>query len=340
MKHFNAFPHPAVSARAGAYPRERESPEGHKNDPSLAKDTKNDHWDFISVNNCLMWMSNNGRMSHNPLSRFRLRMAQRQRKVRHLHRRHHLGRPRPGCRVGGATYNAGSSGWKHHPDGTWHRIPMIRHRIYKIRKVDPDQRSCRTQPDSRVQMRDSTTISGPLQFGAPWKDKNKNGIYEPDFNEFLEVGYDSCLSDTPMLPGDETLYGLFPTISIRVAVRDLYGSQPIGIEVHTLVWAYSQTGPLRTWCSRNTPLSTRAQRSDRRIFLEVVRSRSRRCHRRFRRHRHHAQPGLCIQRSCQGRESTVFLRQPVTTFFQGPIVPKRRATRPCGTSAIVRVSRT
>ena len=49
-------------------PAYAERPEGEKKDPTLAKETKNDQWDFISVNTCLMWLSNNGRMAHNPLS--------------------------------------------------------------------------------------------------------------------------------------------------------------------------------------------------------------------------------------------------------------------------------
>lgn len=226
-----------------AAPAFAESPEGHENDPKLAKDTRNDQWDFISVNNCLMWLSNNGRMAHNPLSDgsgFEWPNGS----AKYAIFTDGIiwgGRVQGEIRVGGATYNAGLQAGHILPDGTASDPNDPANRIYKIRKVDAAG-LLELSPALQTQMR-LDYEEWPVAVGAPWVDKNRNGIFEPDFTEFLEVGYDSCFSDTPMLPGDETLYLISNDLDSR-RVRDLYGSNFIGLEVHTLVWAYSQTGPL------------------------------------------------------------------------------------------------
>ncbi|MFZ1730801.1 MAG: T9SS type A sorting domain-containing protein [Bacteroidota bacterium] len=223
-----------------------ESPEGEKKDPSLSKDTKNDQWDFISVNNCLMWLSNNGRMSHNPLSDGSgFEWPNGSAKYAIFTDGIIWGGLVDGVvQVGGATYNAGLQAGPILGNGEASDPNDPANRIYKIRKVDVAGLAelAVKYPAYAAQMRIDYE-EWPIALGAPWVDKNHNGIYEPDFTEFLEVGYDACLSDTPMLPGDETLWLVSNDKDPR-RVRDLYGSQPIGIELHTLVWAYSQTGPL------------------------------------------------------------------------------------------------
>ncbi len=220
-----------------------ESPERGEKDPSLSKDTKNDQWDFISVNNCLMWLSNNGRMAHNPLSDgsgFEWPNGS----AKYVIFTDGIvwgGVVQGDIRVGGATYNAGLAAGPISPDGTQSDPNDPANRIFKIRKVDA-RGLADLEAAFQVQMR-TDYEEWPIQLGAPWVDKNGNGIYEPDFDEFLEVGYADCLSDTPMLPGDETLWFVSNDLDPR-RVRDLYGSPSIGLELHTLVWAYSQTGPL------------------------------------------------------------------------------------------------
>ncbi len=223
------------------------SPEGEKKkDPSLAKETKNDHWDFISVNNCLMWMSNNGRMSHNVgsgSSGFEWPTGS----AKYAIFTDGIiwgGRFSGEIRVGGATYNPGMQAGNIKPDGTQSDPNDPLHRLFKIRKVDPNQWAdlAISNPIYYGQMK-LDYDQWPVQFGAPWVDKNGNGVYEPDFQEFLDSGYVNCLSDTPLLPGDETIWFVSNDLDKRRTVN-LYGVNPIGIELHTLVWAYSQTGPL------------------------------------------------------------------------------------------------
>mgnify|MGYP002277268603 FL=1 len=227
-------------------PVRAESPEGAKKDGSLAKVTKNDQWDFISVNNCLMWLSNNGRMAHNPLSDgsgFEWPNGS----AKYVIFTDGIiwgGLVEGEVRVGGATYNAGMAAGPIKADGTASDPNDPLNRIFKIRKVDQAgyEQLQLDEPAYSAQMVEDYE-EWPTQLGAPWVDKNGNGVYEPDFAEFIAVGYDDCLSDTPLLPGDETIYFISNDLDSR-RVRDLYGSTPIGIELHTLVWAYSQTGPL------------------------------------------------------------------------------------------------
>ncbi|MDT8323502.1 MAG: hypothetical protein RRA94_05280, partial [Bacteroidota bacterium] len=51
----------AVPVQAGEH-------EGDKDKGRLQKTATNDLYDFISINNILMWISNNGSTSHNPQS--------------------------------------------------------------------------------------------------------------------------------------------------------------------------------------------------------------------------------------------------------------------------------
>jgi len=223
------------------------SPEGEKKqDPALAKEMRNDHWDFININNCLMWMSNNGRMAHNPLSDgsgFEWPAGS----AKYVIFTDGIvwgGRVQGELRVGGATYNAGLQAGNITGIGSAAEPNDPIHRIFKIRKMDLDEYEdlLNTDPVFYEQVKKDYE-EWPVQYGAPWVDKNGNGRFEPDFEEFILRGYDSCLSDTPLLQGDETIWFVSNDLDPR-RTRDLYGTAPIGIELHTYVWAYKQTGPL------------------------------------------------------------------------------------------------
>ncbi len=65
--------------------------------------------------------------------------------------------------------------------------------------------------------------------GAPFTDKNNDGIYEPDV-------------DIPGVPGaDQTIYYVANDEDPNLGAG-LYGSPPLGIEVHVTIWAYAQQG--------------------------------------------------------------------------------------------------
>jgi hypothetical protein len=214
---------------------------------SLAKTASNDLWDFISVNSMLMWMSNNGKMAHNPLSD-QSGLEWPKRSAKYVIFTDGIvwgGKVQGQKRVGGATYNAGLQAGPIKPDGSAADVSDPRYRIFKIRKVDNLSFQLLTAAEQERLRKDFMEWPAgpyPQGSGAPWVDKNNNGIYEPNFDDWLLSG-DNTASDLPYLPGDETLWFVSNDLD-RARTQNLYGSVPIGLELHTLVWAYDRVGPL------------------------------------------------------------------------------------------------
>ncbi|MBI5645995.1 MAG: T9SS type A sorting domain-containing protein [Ignavibacteriae bacterium] len=223
-----------------------ENPEGPQKG-GLSKTLSNDQWDFISVNNILMWMSNNGRMSHNPLSD-QSGCEWPKRSAKYVIFTDGIiwgGKIQGQRRVGGATYNAGLQAGPILPDGKAADPSDPRYRIFKIQRVNAEQFAALSAADQQRLQKDFVEWPAgppPGGSGAPWRDRNGNGIYEPNFTDWLQYG-DSTRSDIPLLPGDENIWFVSNDLDSRRTVN-LYGSPPIGIELHTLVWAYKRTGPL------------------------------------------------------------------------------------------------
>lgn len=74
--------------------------------------------------------------------------------------------------------------------------------------------------------------NGPdMDLGAPFKDVNNDGKYEPDI-------------DIPGVPGaDQTIFYVANDMN-KDATEFLYGTDPLGLEIHVTMWAYAQQGPL------------------------------------------------------------------------------------------------
>ncbi len=67
--------------------------------------------------------------------------------------------------------------------------------------------------------------------GAPFTDVNKDGVYEPNI-------------DIPGVPGaDQTIFYVANDLDTTLT-SGLYGSNPIGIELHATYWAYKSGGAL------------------------------------------------------------------------------------------------
>jgi hypothetical protein len=67
--------------------------------------------------------------------------------------------------------------------------------------------------------------------GAPFKDVNNDGKYEPG-------------TDIPGVPGaDQTIYYVANDLN-SIQTNSLYGAQPFGLELHATFWAYAQSGAL------------------------------------------------------------------------------------------------
>jgi len=219
-----------------------ENPEGDKKKGTLQKTLSNDQWDFISVNNILMWMSNNGKMAHNPLSD-QSGLEWPKQSAKYVIFTDGIiwgGKIQGQTRVGGATYNAGMQAGHILPNGDAADPSDPRHRIFKIQRTDASQFSA--LPAVEQERLRADFVEWPTDLGAPWVDRNGNGVYEPDFDDWVAVG-DNTAADIPFLPGDENLWFVSNDKDSR-RTTNLYGSPPIGIELQTLVWAYKRTGPL------------------------------------------------------------------------------------------------
>jgi len=71
----------------------------------------------------------------------------------------------------------------------------------------------------------------PVEYGAPWQDINKNGLFERGI-------------DTPKFLGDEVLFHVSNDLDPEVT-KNVYGSPPIGLEFKVTVWAHNTSDFLR-----------------------------------------------------------------------------------------------
>ena len=70
----------------------------------------------------------------------------------------------------------------------------------------------------------------PTGIGAPYYDLNDNGVYEPE------------LGETPGIANADQVVWFVITDANPSTTRDLYGTDPIGIEQQMTLWAYNQPG--------------------------------------------------------------------------------------------------
>lgn len=68
----------------------------------------------------------------------------------------------------------------------------------------------------------------PTEIGAPYYDLNNNGVYEPE------------LGETPGIASADQVVWFVVTDANQTTTRDLYGTDPIGIEIQMTLWAYNQ----------------------------------------------------------------------------------------------------
>ncbi|MFZ1728968.1 MAG: choice-of-anchor X domain-containing protein [Bacteroidota bacterium] len=199
-----------------------------------AGEMNNDQWDFISTNRMLQWVSNNGRVSHDPLSDGAgLEWPAGSGKYLVFTEGMVYGAKIQGeVRVGGATYIGGLQAGSIRPDGQADDPNAPWNRIFRAHCFDAGWWSGQS-PASQAQIL-ADLMEWPVQFGAPFLDINGNGVYEPDSVAWQHGG----VCDIPRIPGDEALWYVSNDLNPR-RVRDLYGSNPMGMEIQTMVWASS-----------------------------------------------------------------------------------------------------
>ncbi|MCJ7555048.1 MAG: hypothetical protein MUO34_14340, partial [Ignavibacteriaceae bacterium] len=197
---------------------------------SINKTTTNDHYNYIAVNQCMMWVSNNGDGSHDP-------------------RTDGNGFYWPGgedaiksaifedgliwggivdtqIRVNGNTYRQGLQAGKILEDGTPDDPSLEKYRVYKLYKYWPQ-----LPPGPKRDQYEKDYNEWPVEDGAPWIDINGDGVFTRRI-------------DQPQLIGDETLWYISNDMdsSRSIFVDSSYmpcSSIPIGLEIQTTVYGFN-----------------------------------------------------------------------------------------------------
>jgi hypothetical protein len=159
--------------------------------------------------------------------------------------------------VGGQTYNVGTQqGWITEA-GTAVSKDNERARIYKIRAdwstvTAPQvaQEAAEIQQITLGEVTDAMTDDliaqyavdwkeWPTDLGAPFVDQNENGIYEPVLDA---DGAPTLDGDYPGIANaDQVLWYVVNDLD-EAAVKDLYGADPMGVELQITMWGYAQPG--------------------------------------------------------------------------------------------------
>ncbi|MFC2133494.1 T9SS type A sorting domain-containing protein [Bacteroidota bacterium] len=140
-------------------------------------------------------------------------------------------------RVGGAHLGSGLTPGKILNDGSAQDSYHNSVRAYRVR---PDYKNCSLHSEvndglgTEDEIRNKYELDWnewPANDSAPFDDKNKNGLYEPDI-------------DIPGIPGaDQTIWYVANDFDEQTT-KEYLGSLPMGMEVQVTVWGYNYPGPL------------------------------------------------------------------------------------------------
>jgi len=93
----------------------------------------------------------------------------------------------------------------------------------------------------------------PVDLGAPFIDRNGNGVYDPPppfsatftVDSLIAGGYDEpgLAGADPNSPANQVLWTVYNDLD-REQCLQLQGSEPVGLELQTTVWGYKRTDPL------------------------------------------------------------------------------------------------
>lgn len=140
-------------------------------------------------------------------------------------------------RSGGSCYETGLKPGKILPNGKSEDPLSSSVRAFRVR---PDYKTGDLSTEIKDENKDQQTIFNqyekdwnewPASKGAPFKDVNANGIYEP-------------MIDIPGVSGaDQTIWFVANDLDSN-QTKKLFGALPMGIEMQTTVWAYKDLVPL------------------------------------------------------------------------------------------------
>jgi len=205
------------------------SPSDKEKTKRVSKVTTNDNSNAIDINQCYMWVANNGMGSHDPrtdASGFYW-PGGREATITAIFEDGLIWGAKIGreIRVNGSTYRYGLQAGKILPDGTADDPSNSRYRIFKIRK---GWESLPPGPERDALEKDYN--EWPMQDGAPYVDVDGNGQYTPGV-------------DRPDFVGDQVLWCVSNDMDASRSTYT-YGTLPMGLEQQMTVFAFNRTGDL------------------------------------------------------------------------------------------------
>jgi hypothetical protein len=158
----------------------------------------------------------------------------------------------PQVRVGGSGHRSALQPGSILPGGSPEDPNLAHVRIYRVR---PDYRTADLSAEIADEKKSATDIRAqyatdwaewPAQHGAPYKDVDSNGVYNPSV-------------DIPGFPGSNQTVWYVANDMNSTNTTNLYGTQPLGIECQVTSWAYAQEGPLGNMVFRSFLLINKGQ---------------------------------------------------------------------------------
>jgi hypothetical protein len=213
---------------------------GHvKEGKKLSKTNGLPNWTKLNINNISTFFRNNGDSDLNNISQSGFEYPKGSGKTCFFESGFLWGARINGgaVKVGGSAYSSGLQGGKILSPGVAEDPNLGKNRIFRVRadyktaSLANDARDLGFSEQDVYDQYETDWNEWPATDGAPFDDVDSNGVYDPTV-------------DIPGVPGaNQTIWFVCNDLDQDLTIN-LYGSQPMGIEQQTTIWAYSQAGPL------------------------------------------------------------------------------------------------
>lgn len=208
-----------------------------KNKKRSLKTTGTPSYTHININNVSTWIKNDGETDINPNGNSGFVFPKGSNKAAVFQSGFLYGGKINGeIRVSGSTYFQGQRPGRI-INGVAEDESLPHVRIYRVRpdyKVGNLQSEQNDQGISQDEIRaqyEKDWYEWPATMGAPYKDVDGNGVYNPEL-------------DVPGIPGADQTVWFVANDADEQTCKAMYGSLPLNIEMQATTWAYALAGPL------------------------------------------------------------------------------------------------